>query len=138
MINHQYMKYGVLSTALLISTIMLTAPTSNQNLIFAQAQNYSETLTFAIPLDDSYSTDQSSSTPNSVNNDNFPFGLNSDSSGTDTSIEEPGVTTSDKLDDAAPTDKQSDEQEYEETNPLVGDIKAKISKALSASGLPVQ
>lgn len=132
------MKYGVLSTALLISTIMLTTPTNNQNSIFAQAQNSSETLTFAIPLDDSYSTDQSSSTPNSVNNDNFPFGLNSDSLGPDTSIKEPGVTTFDKLDDAAPTDKQSDEQENEETNPLVGDIKAKISKALSASGIPVQ
>ena len=53
------MKYGVLSVVLLISTIMLTTPTNNQNLIFAQMLNSSEIYSFSIPLDE-FITGQSS------------------------------------------------------------------------------
>ena len=85
------MKYGVLSAVLLISTIMLTTPTNNQNLIFAQMLNSSEIHIFPIPLDE-FITGQSSPDIDDSNYDAFTdisgSSVDNDGSGTvDTEFE---------------------------------------------------
>lgn len=123
----------MLTAVLLLSTIMLTAIDGSQSYVFAQ--NSTSTLNNApiTPAQEaSDSEDESSSSDDSDNNNE-----SDSSSGSDV---DSNTDDSDSVQDTSSIEEDDDdgiEEDSEQTNPLLDQIRNKVSGALSASGIPV-
>jgi hypothetical protein len=111
---------------------MLTTIDASQSYVFAQ--NSTSTLNNA-PItpaqETSDSEDESSSSDDSGNNDESSSSSESDTdSNTDDSDSEQNTPSIEEDDDGI-------EEDSEQTNPLLDQIRNKVSGALSASGIPV-
>lgn len=129
MINKKHVRFSALTAVLVLSTIMLTTIDGSQSYVFAQ--NSTSTLNNA-PItpaqETSDSEDESSSSDDSGNNDESS---SSDAdSNTDDSDSEQDTSSIEEDDDGIAEDS-------EQTNPLLDQIRNKVSGALSASGIPV-
>ena len=132
MINIQHVKFGALSAALLLSTIILTTIDLSQNSVFAQITPAPEK--FGSNGDESSSSDDGDS-----GNDG-----NNESTGSSDSIDDgngdsPDTSSSDDGDspDTSSSEEEDDtEDDSEQTNPLLEQIRNSVNGALSASGMP--
>ena len=136
LVKVQHFRIGVLSSALLLSTLVLSTSINTQNVIFAQQQGHR----FTIPALEQSDIDQSSSQPSNINNNNddIPTGL-SDSS---TDNRGPGVYEEQETigfedrDDTTTTNEQdntttTNEQDNTTIDPLAEEIKNELNEALS-------
>jgi len=132
LINIQHVKFGALSAALLLSTIILTTIDLSQNSVFAQITPAPEK--FGSNGDESSSSDDGDS-----GNDG-----NNESTGSSDSIDDgngdsPDTSSSDDGDspDTSSSEEEDDtEDDSEQTNPLLEQIRNSVNGALSASGMP--
>jgi hypothetical protein len=135
LVKVQHFRIGVLASALLLSTLVLSTSINTQNVI-AQQQGHR----FTIPALGQSDIDQSSSQPNNINNNNddTPTGL-SDSS---TDNRGPGVYEEQETigfedrDDTTTTNEQdntttTNEQDNTTIDPLAEEIKNELNEALS-------
>jgi hypothetical protein len=133
-------KFGVLSTVLLLATIMLTTIDVNQNPVFAQ-----NITTPHLPAQDSTSTPTTSALEPSGSDDTTSNdGDDSDSQQDTTSNDgddsdsQQDTTSNDGDDsDSQTLEDEETEDEYEQTNPLRDQIRNNVNGALSASGIAV-
>jgi hypothetical protein len=143
LINIQHVKFGALSAALLLSTIILTTIDLSQNSVFAQITPAPEK--FGSNGDESSSSDDGDS-GNDGNNestgssDSIDDG-NGDSPDTSSSDDGDSPDTSSSDDGDSPDTSSSEEEDdteddSEQTNPLLEQIRNSVNGALSASGMP--
>src|SRR5918996_2485433 len=152
----QHVKFGVLSTVLVLATIMLTTIDVTQTSVFAQnttstllpphlpAQDGTSTPTTPALVSSGSNDDESSSSDesNNSNNDENNESTGSSGSGDDDDSGSQDTSSSDD-DDSGSQDTSSSEEEEDETeddseqtNPLLGQIRDRVNGALSASGMP--
>ena len=122
------MKFGTLSAILVLSTIMISTIDLSQNFVFAQNTT---SITPASELAGSNDDESTSSEDNESDNES------TDSSESDDNADSVDTTTSDD-DSSGSEDITSGEEEddSEQTNPLLEEIRNRVSGALSASGMP--
>jgi hypothetical protein len=159
----QHVRFNALAVILVLSTVMLTTIDGSQSSVFAQ--NVTSTLLPpSLPAQDGTSTpttpasasDDESSSSNDDNNDNNDNNSddsndnNDESSGSsgsdddDSDSQQDASSSSDDDDsdsqqDASSSDEEEDEIEddFNQTNPLLEQIRNGVIGALSASGIPV-
>ena len=122
------MKFGMLSAVLMLATIMISTIDLNQNLVIAQNTT---SITPASELAGSSADDEStSSEDNDSNNES------TDSSESDDNANSEDTTTSDDDSGDSGDITSSEEDDSEQTNPLLEEIRNRVSGALSATGMP--
>ena len=152
MINIHHIRFGAVTVVLVLSTVMLTMIDSSQNSV--KAQNITSTLLPThLPAQESTSTpaletsggeDDSSSSSDSGNNDDSndessgPSGSDDDESSDDSDSQQSSSSDDSDVEDISSSDVEEDEieDESEQTNPLLEEIRNTVNGALSASGMP--
>ena len=153
----QHMKFGMLSAVLVVCTLMISTIDLSQNFVFAQ-NTTSTLLPSQLPALDSTSTpatpasgnndDSSSSDDNNSNNDDSNDETSSSSGSAD---DDNNSEDSDSQQDAISSDGDSSgsedttsseeedetEDDFEQTNPLLEQIRESVSGTLSATGIAV-
>jgi cytoskeletal protein RodZ len=131
LISIQHMKFGALSAVLVSCTLMISTIDLSQNFVFAQNTT---SITPAPELSGSNEDDSSSSEDNDSNNES------TDSSSEDDTDSQDATSSEDDTDsqDAISSEDEEDETEddSEQTNPLLEEIRKSVSGALSATGMP--
>jgi cytoskeletal protein RodZ len=111
-------KFGTLSAILVLATIMISTIDLSQNFVFAQNTT---SITPASELAGSNDDDSSSSEDNESDNESTDSSSEEDTDSQDTASSEEDVET---------------EEDSEQTNPLLEEIRNRVSGALSATGMP--
>ena len=109
------MKFGTLSAILVLTTIMISTIDLSQNFVFAQNTT---SITPASELAGSNDDDSSSSEDNESDNESTDSSSEEDTDSQDTASSEENVET---------------EEDSEQTNPLLEEIRNRVSGALSAT-----
>ena len=142
MINIQHIRFGALTGVLLLSTVMLIPIDESQSSVFAQNSNSTLSSTPITPAPGtSDSGGELSSDDDSDNNDSN--GESSGSSGSDDDGDNSSDDSSDSQQDATSSEDEEEEEEngmeddFEQTNPLLEQIRNNVNGALSASGIAV-
>lgn len=122
------MKFGTLSAILVLATIMISTIDLSQNFVFAQNTT---SITPASELASSNDDESTSSEDNESDNES------TDSSEADDNADSVDTTTSD--DDSSDSEDitSSEEEDSEQTNPLLEEIRNRVSGAFSATGIAV-
>ncbi|MFZ0554386.1 MAG: hypothetical protein WAM26_03750 [Nitrososphaeraceae archaeon] len=154
--NVQHMKFGMLSAVLVVCTLMISTIDLSQNFVFAQ-NTTSTLLPSQLPAQDSTSTpatpasgnndESSSSDANDNSNSNADETSDSSGSADDDNNSEDSDSQQDAIssdgDSSGSEDTTSSEEEdeteddFEQTNPLLEQIRESVSGALSATGIAV-
>ena len=132
MINKKYVRFSALTAVLVLSTIILTTIDGSQSYVFAQNSTSALNNAPITPAQGaSDSEDESSSSDDSDNNDESDSSSGSDvDSNTDDSDSGQDTSSIEEDDDGI-------EEDSEQTNPLLDQIRNQVNGALSASGIPV-
>ncbi len=164
LINVQHIRFGGLTAVLLLSTVMLITIDESQNSVLAQnitstvlpphlpAQDSTSTPTSTLlpphlPAQDSTSTPTTPALEPSVSDDESSSSDNSDTNNSNDD-ETSSLSGSDDDDNSNDSDSQQDtlsseeeesemEDDFEQTNPLLEQIRNYVNGALSASGIAV-
>jgi cytoskeletal protein RodZ len=133
LINKKYVRFSALTAVLVLSTIILTTIDGSQSYVFAQNSTSALNNAPITPAQGaSDSEDESSSSDDSDNNDESDSSSGSDvDSNTDDSDSGQDTSSIEEDDDGI-------EEDSEQTNPLLDQIRNKVNGALSASGIPIQ
>jgi hypothetical protein len=152
LINIHNIRFGALTAVLVLSTVMLTTIDGSQNSVLAQ--NITSTLLpTQLPAQESTSTpapetsggnDEPSSSDDSGNNDDSidgssgSSGSDDDESSDDNDSQQSSSSDDSDVEDTSSSDVEEDEieDESEQTNPLLEEIRNTVNGALSASGMP--
>lgn len=126
------MKFGTLSAILVLTTIMISTIDLSQNFVFAQNTT---SITPASELAGSNDDESTSSEDNESDNES------TDSSESDDNADSVDTTTSDN--DSSDSEDitssgEEEEEDSEQTNLLLEEIRNRISGAFSATGIAVQ
>jgi hypothetical protein len=132
LINKKYVRFSALTAVLVLSTIILTTIDGSQSYVFAQNSTSALNNAPITPAQGaSDSEDESSSSDDSDNNDESDSSSGSDvDSNTDDSDSGQDTSSIEEDDDGI-------EEDSEQTNPLLDQIRNQVNGALSASGIPV-
>ncbi|MGA9934848.1 MAG: hypothetical protein WBP83_06965 [Nitrososphaeraceae archaeon] len=127
MISTQHVKFGTLSAILVLTTIMISTIDLSQNFVFAQNTT---SITPASELAGSNDDESTSSEDNESDNESTDSSESAD----------PVDTTTNDNDSSDSEDITSSEEEEdsEQTNPLLEEIRNRVSGAFSATGIAVQ
>jgi cytoskeletal protein RodZ len=120
-------KFGTLSAILVLSTIMISTIDLSQNFVFAQNTT---SITPASELAGSNDDESTSSEDNESDNES------TDSSESDDNADSVDTTTSDDDSSGSEDITSGEEEDSEQTNPLLEEIRNSVNGALSASGMP--
>ena len=124
------MKFGTLSAILVLTTIMISTIDLSQNFVFAQNTT---SITPASELAGSNDDESTSSEDNESDNES------TDSSESDDNADSVDTTTSDNdSSDSEDITSSEEEEDSEQTNPLLEEIRNRVSGAFSATGIAVQ
>jgi cytoskeletal protein RodZ len=118
------MKFGTLSAILVLATIMISTIDLSQNFVFAQNTT---SITPASELASSNDDESTSSEDNESDNES------TDSSEADDNADSVDTTTSDDDSDSEDITSSEDEDDSEQTNPLLEEIRNRVSGALFAT-----
>jgi uncharacterized membrane protein len=143
LINIPYIKFGMLSTILVLCTIMLSTIDAGQIPVFAQNSTSTLNNPPITPASEPSDDDDGSSSSNDNNNENDvsndeSAGLSgSDDDGSDNESDSQERSSSDDSDSQETSSNEEDEtgDDSEQTNPLLGQIRDRVNGALSASGM---
>jgi cytoskeletal protein RodZ len=132
LINKKYVRFSAITAVLVLSTIILTTIDGSQSYVFAQNSTSALNNAPITPAQGaSDSEDESSSSDDSDNNDESDSSSGSDvDSNTDDSDSGQDTSSIEEDDDGI-------EEDSEQTNPLLDQIRNQVNGALSASGIPV-
>jgi cytoskeletal protein RodZ len=120
-------KFGTLSAILVLTTIMISTIDLSQNFVFAQNTT---SITPASELAGSNDDESTSSEDNESDNES------TDSSESDDPVD---TTTNDNdSNDSEDITSSEEEEDSEQTNPLLEEIRNRVSGAFSATGIAVQ
>jgi cytoskeletal protein RodZ len=123
-------KFGTLSAILVLTTIMISTIDLSQNFVFAQNTT---SITPASELAGSNDDESTSSEDNESDNES------TDSSESDDNADSVDTTTSDNdSSDSEDITSSEEEEDSEQTNPLLEEIRNRVSGAFSATGIAVQ
>jgi flagellar motor protein MotB len=123
-------KFGTLSAILVLTTIMISTIDLSQNFVFAQNTT---SITPASELAGSNDDDSSSSEDNESDNESTDSSSEEDTDSQDTASSEEDT---DSQDTASSEEDVETEEDSEQTNPLLEEIRNRVSGALSATGMP--
>ena len=118
-----HIRFGTLLAATLLSTLMLTTIDVSQNLVFAQNSPISQESPPITPAPETSDSDDDSLSSGDSNDKSSGSSDDSSSEGSD----EQDTSTSD--------DEDETEDDFEQTNPLLEQIRMSVSGALSATGI---
>ena len=145
MTHAEYVKYGILTGFLLICTIMLSTTADSQAQITPASEKFGSDEASSSndsPNNDAGDGDDGGSTGSSGANDEGDTGDGDDDGGQDMSSgeEQDDATEEEAIDTTGSNDvnngqSTTEEQDFEETNPLMESIMKKVNEALSASGI---
>jgi cytoskeletal protein RodZ len=146
LINVKHMKFGMLSAVLVVCTLMISTIDLSQNFVFAQ-NTTSTLLPSQLPAQDSTST-PITPTPNTSDNDDDSSSSDDNNSNNDESSSSSGSADDDNnsedsdgdssgSEDATSSEEEETEDDFEQTNPLLEQIRESVSGALSATGMAV-
>jgi cytoskeletal protein RodZ len=133
------MKFGTLSAILVLATTIISTIDLSQNFVFAQN---STSLTRTPELAGSNGDESSSNENNDSNNESTDSSSEDDTGSQDATSSDSQDATSSEGDtgsqDAISSEDEEDETEddSEQTNPLLEEIRKSVSGALSATGMP--
>ena len=150
MINIHHIRFGALTAVLVLSTVMLTTIDGSQNSVLAQnitllpiqLPSQDSTSTPALETsgdeDDSSSTSDSSKNDDSIDESSGPSGSDDDESSDDSDSQQSSSSDDSDVEDISSSDVEEDEieDESEQTNPLLEEIRNTVNGALSTSGMP--
>jgi cytoskeletal protein RodZ len=123
-------KFGTLSAILVLTTIMISTIDLSQNFVFAQNTT---SITPASELAGSNDDESTSSEDNESDNES------TDSSESDDNADPVDTTTNDNdSSDSEDITSSEEEEDSEQTNPLLEEIRNRVSGAFSATGIAVQ
>ena len=132
LINIPYIKFGMLSTILVLCTIMLSTIDADQIPVFAQNSTSTLNNPPITPASEPSDGDDGSSSSNDNNNENDVS--NDESAGLSGSDDDGSDNESDSQElSSSEEDEAGDDSE--QTNPLLGQIRDRVNGALSASGM---
>jgi cytoskeletal protein RodZ len=121
-------KFGTLSAIIVLTTIMISTIDLSQNFVFAQNTT---SITPASELAGSNDDESTSSEDNESDNEST-----TDSSESDDNADSVDMTTSnDDGSDSEDVTSSEEEEDSEQTNPLLEEIRNRVSGALSATGM---
>jgi hypothetical protein len=127
------MKFGALSAVLVLCTLMISTIDLSQNFVFAQNTT---SITPAPELSSSNDDESSSNEVNDSDNDENNESTGSGSSGSDD--DDGNGDDGDSQDASLSAEEDETEDDFEQTNPLLEQIRNNVNGALSASGIAGQ
>ena len=129
------MKFGTLSAILVLTTIMISTIDLSQNFVFAQNTT---SITPASELAGSNDDDSSSSEDNESDNESTTDSSESDDNADSVDTITSDNDSSDSEDITSSEGGEEEEEDSEQTNPLLEEIRNRVSGAFSATGIAVQ
>lgn len=132
LINIPYIKFGMLSTILVLCAIMLSTIDVGQIPVFAQNSTSTLNNPPITPASEPSDGDDGSSSSNDNNNENDVS--NDESAGLSGSDDDGSNNESDSQ-ELSSSEEDETGDDSEQTNPLLGQIRDRVNGALSASGM---
>jgi cytoskeletal protein RodZ len=128
------MKFGTLSAILVLTTIMISTIDLSQNFVFAQNTTSITPASELAGSNDDESTSNEDNESDNESTDSSESDDNADSVDTITSDND----SSDSEDITSSEGGEEEEEDSEQTNPLLEEIRNRVSGAFSATGIAVQ